>query len=96
MLDKMKQLMEIKRQADMIKRELESASVEVTEVPGIRIVVTGAQQFKSVEIDEALVATGNKSRLQADLLRSLNAAVKKSQVMAAQKMKDVMPGFPGM
>ncbi len=95
MFDKMKQLMEMKQQAERIKRELEAASVEVNETPGIKVVITGAQQFRSVDIDEKLVAPGNKQRLEADLLRSLNAAVKKSQAVAAQKMKDVMPGFPG-
>ena len=96
MLDKMKQLMEMKRQADQIKRELESASVEVNEVSGIRLTITGAQNFRSVEIEENLLGAENKKRLEADLLRSLNAAIKKSQVMAAQKMKEVMPGFPGL
>jgi len=30
---------------------------------------------------------------QADLLRSLNAAIGKSQGVAAQKMKSILPGF---
>ena len=96
MFDKMKQMMEIKRQAEQIKRELEAASVEISEVPGIKITVTGAQNFRSIEIEESLLGADNKGRLETDLLRSLNAAIKKSQVLAAQKMKDVMPGFPGL
>lgn len=95
MLDKMKQLMEMKRQADLIKRELDAVTVDVQEVHGIRITINGSQHFKSVEIDEALLSAANKARLQADLLRSLNAAIDKSQGVAAQKMKSVLPGFPG-
>jgi uncharacterized protein (UPF0332 family) len=34
-----------------------------------------------------------KSRFEADLLRSINAAIKKSQNVAAQKMASVMPGL---
>lgn len=90
MLDKMKQLMEMKRQADLIKRELDAVTVDVQEVRGIRIAVNGSQHFKSVEIDESLLSAANKARLQADLLRSLNAAIGKSQGVAAQKMKSVL------
>ncbi len=96
MLDKMKQLMEMKRQADLIKRELESVIVDVQDVRGIKVTINGSQHFKSIEIDEALLNPANKARLQADLLRSLNAAVGKSQGVAAQKMKSILPGFPGL
>jgi DNA-binding YbaB/EbfC family protein len=96
MFNQMKDLMEMKKQADRLKKELEAVTSEVNEVRGIKIVINGAQHFKSLEIDEGLVDAGNKKRLEADLLRSVNAAIKKSQGLAAQKMKAVMPGFPGM
>ncbi|HBO97575.1 MAG TPA: nucleoid-associated protein, YbaB/EbfC family [Candidatus Omnitrophica bacterium] len=95
MLDKMKQLMEMKRQADVIKRELDAVTVDVQDVRGIRITINGSQNFRSIEIDETLLNAANKARLQAELLRSLNAAIAKSQGVAAQKMKSVLPGFPG-
>ena len=96
MFDKIRQMAELKKQADQLKRELDAAVVDVQEVRGIRIAVTGAQKFKSVEIDETLLNAANKTRLEADLLRGLNAAIAKSQVLAAQKMKSVLPGFPGI
>lgn len=96
MFDKMKQLMEMKKQADKIKRELDAVQVEINAVNGINVVVNGSQDFKSITVDEALLNGGNKSKLEADLLRSINAAIKKSQQLAAEKMKDAMPGFPGM
>ena len=97
MLDKVKQMMDLKRQADQLKKELEVIKIEVADVRGIKIVVNGAQSFQSIEIDEALLSPGNKNRVQMDLLRSVNTAVKKSQQQAANKMKN-MPGFnlPGM
>ena len=93
MLDKMKQLMEMKKQADQIKRDLEGIVVEVSEVRGIKIAINGAQALRSIEIDETLLGSGNKARLEDDLLRSVNAAIRKSQQAAAQKMAAVMPGF---
>jgi DNA-binding protein YbaB len=97
MLDKVKQLMDLKRQADQLKKELEAIKLEVAEVRGIKIVVNGAQSFQSIEIDEALLTPANKNRIQMELLRSVNTAIKKSQQQAANKMKN-MPGFnlPGM
>lgn len=96
MLDKIKQMMDLKRQADQIKRELDDIIAEVNEVRGIRVVITGSQHFKSVEIEEGLLRSENKTKLEGDLLRSLNAAVHKSHQMAAQKMKSVLPGLPGI
>ena len=93
MLDKMKQIMEMKKQADQIKRELDQITVEVNEVKGIKIVVTGSQDFRSLEIDESLLTAGNKSKAEADILKSINAAIKKSQATAAQKMAALMPGI---
>jgi len=94
--DKMKDLMEVKKQADRIKKELDASVVEVNEVSGVKIVVNGSQNFQSLEIDEALISAGDKKRLEVDILRSVNAAIKKSQSVAAEKMKAVMPGLPGM
>ena len=93
MLDKMKQIMEMKKQADQIKRELDQVAVEVNDVRGIKIVISGSQDFRSLEIDENLWTAQDKNRLQADLLKSINAAIKKSQAAAAQKMAAYMPGL---
>ena len=96
MFGKMKELMEMKRQADKIKKELDASMVEVSAVSGITLSISGSQNFSSLEIDEGLLTPGNKKKLEVDLVKSLNAAINKSQQMAAEKMKAVMPGFPGM
>ena len=97
MFDKVKKLMEMKKQADILKKELEATIIEVQETRGIKVVVNGAQMFRSIEIEESLLSAGNKNRIQMDLLRSVNTAVKRSQQAAATKMKN-MPGFniPGL
>ena len=96
MLDKMKQLMEMKKQADRIKKDLDALVVDVHETAGIKIQITCSQAFQMIDIEEGLLRPENKSRLEKDLLRSLNAAIKKSQTTAAQKMAAVMPNIPGM
>ncbi len=97
MFDKMKQLMEMKNQMEKIKRELEAATVEVSDVRGIKIVVNGAQNFKTIQVDGSLLGESNKQRLEEDLLRAINAAIVKSQNLAAQKMKAVTGlNIPGL
>lgn len=93
MFDKMKQMMEMKRQAATIKRELDAMIVDVEEIRGINIRISGSQNFQSLQIDSGLIAEANKAKLESDLLRSMNAAIKKSQTMAAQKMASLMPGL---
>jgi DNA-binding protein YbaB len=97
MFDQVKKMMELKKQADQLKKELEATIIEVNEVRGIKAVVNGAQIFQSIEIEEGLLTPANKNRVQMDLLRTINNGIKKSQQAAANKMKN-MPGFnlPGM
>ncbi len=97
MLDKVKQLMELKKQADALKKELEATTIEINEARGIKAVINGAQIFQSIEIDESLLAPNQKNRLQMDLLKTINNGIKKSQQSAATKMRN-MPGLniPGL
>ena len=90
MLDKMKQMMELKHRADQLKRELDAITVDVSDVPGIRISISGSQEFHSVEIAPDLLGVDKKPDLERQLLRSLNAAVKKAQQTAAQRMAETM------
>jgi DNA-binding protein YbaB len=97
MFDKVKELMELKKKADQLKKELEATLIEINEARGIKMVMNGAQIVQSIEIDEALLAPGTKNRIQMDLLKSFNNGVKKSQQAAANKMRNI-PGLnlPGM
>ncbi len=97
MFDQMKKLMEMKRQADQIKRELEAIVIETHSVAGIKMTIDGAQKFKSISLDEELLAKENKKNLEAMLLRSINHALTQSQSKAAEKMKDSVGfNFPGL
>ena len=96
MFDKMKELMEMKRQADKIKRELDAMTIESSDVRGIKIVINGSQVIQSLAIEEGLIDQANIKRLEEDLKRAINAAIHKSQTIVAQKMRHVLPGFPGL
>ena len=96
MLDKMKQVMEMKKQADRIKRELEAALIESNKVNGIKIAINGAQEIKSIEIEEEMITGQDKQKFESNLVQSVNSAIKESQELAAQKMKSVLPSFPGL
>lgn len=97
MFDKVKELMELRKKAEQLKKELEATKIEIAEARGIKLVMNGAQMVQSVEIEEGLLTPANKNRIQMDLLRSFNNGVKKSQQAAAAKMKNI-PGLnlPGM
>lgn len=97
MFDQMKKLMEMKQQADKIKRQLETMRAEVQDVDGIQIVIDGAQRFHSITIDEQLIDPQRKGALERDLVKSLNKAIARSQSMAADQMKGMMGlgGLPG-
>lgn len=97
MMDRFKQMMEFKKQADQIKRELENTHIDVNDVRGIKITINGTQRFDAIEISEELISAENKTKLETELLRAVNSAISRSQAAGAQKMKDIvgvnMPGF---
>lgn len=93
MFDKMKKLMEVQRQAQEIKKQLDNTCLDVQDVPGIRITITGSQEIRCVEIDPHLLGAENKDRLQAALIKSINAAIGRAQGAASQKMAALMPKF---
>lgn len=97
MFGKVKEMMELRKKADRLKKELEATKIEVNEARGIKMVINGAQIVQSIDIDEGLLTPANKNRVQMDLLKSFNNGVKKSQQAAATKMRNI-PGLnlPGM
>ena len=91
MFDKMKQLMEFKKQAEIIRDELGRATLEIDTGKGIRIIVNGTQDLRRIEIDPDRLLPDGKAALEEDLLEAVNQAVKKSQETAAQRMASFIP-----
>ncbi len=93
MFDKAKDLYKLQKQAREIKGKLKNTHIEA-EQDGVVVTVSGEQEVVSVVIsDEAM---SDKRKLEKTLEIVFNKAVKKSQQIGAEMMKDVMGGFPGL
>lgn len=88
MFDKLQQLKELKKMRDeamAMQKALDAETVEI-EKNGIKVVITLAQRFVSVEAEGK---GGN------ELIEALNEAIKESQKAAARKMQQ-MGGFDSL
>lgn len=89
MFDKVKQLGKLKKMRDQamtIQKQLAQEEIEIDE-DGIKVVITGDQKLKSLEID---------GMTNARVLELINKAIKRSQEMAAKKLAEMSGGLSGM
>ena len=97
MFDKMKQLMEMQKKMQEMKRQLEDAVFEIVSSDGlVKLNMNGAQELQDIRI-QAELSEIEKPQLEKSLKDAYSRAIKRSQDIAAQKMKDVT-GFnlPGL
>ena len=92
-MDQAKDLYKLQKQAKQIKKELKKIHIEA-EADGIVVVVNGEQNFLEAKIPDAL--SGDHSRIGKAFVEAANKAIQKSQMIAADKMKDVMGGMGGL
>jgi DNA-binding YbaB/EbfC family protein len=82
--------------------ELKETTLEATAGGGaVRVVITGAQELRSVEIDPGAVDPGEVEMLQDLVLAAVNEAITRSKAMAEEKMAAIagglgLPGLPGI
>jgi len=97
MLDKFKQLMEMQKKMQEMKRELDNADFEVTSSDSVlKIRMNGSQVVKEVNLlcDPGVL---DKNNLEKAIKDAYNKAIKHSHDLAAQKMKDVSGlNIPGL
>ena len=93
MFEKAKDLYKLQKQARQIKKELKNTHIEA-EQEGVTVTINGEQEVISVKITDEAMA--NKKALEENLTKALNKAIKKSQQIGAELMKDVMGDLPGM
>lgn len=95
MLDKFKDMYELQKKAKQIKKQLKNTHIEA-EVDGLIVIIDGEQEILEVKIPEHLLHDAKK--LQETLVKCINKAIKKSQQVAAEEMKDIMGGMglPGL
>jgi len=84
----------LQREAKKIKAELASTHISA-ECNGVKVVVNGEQEVLEVEFLEG-VNMEDKKKLEKFVIEALNRAIKKAQMIAAERMKAVMGGFPGL
>lgn len=87
MFDKMKQMYELKKQADQMKRELEAEIIEV-EHGDVKVKINGAQKILNLEFPDDI---------DRDKLRdAINKASDEAQKIASKKMQGMMGGLGGL
>jgi len=89
-LSQAKDMFKLQKQAKKIKKELKNIHVEA-EAEGVEVVVNAEQEVISITISEDV----SRERIPALLKDALNRAMKKAQIVAAEKMQAVM-GQMGM
>jgi len=99
MFDKAKNLYKIQKEARRIKNELKNTHIEA-ETEGVTVTIDGEQEVIKIEItDEAIQKAVEKKRaLEEALEKTFNKAIKRSQQIGAEKMKDIMGdmNIPGL
>jgi DNA-binding protein YbaB len=87
MLDRLKQIYELKKQADQMKRELEAEVLEVDH-GGVTVKVNAAQKILNLSYGEGTNADQIKD--------AVNKAMDEAQKVAAKKMQGMMGGLGGL
>ena len=80
--------MKLQQEASKIQNELSNIHIEA-ESDGFVVTIDGQMKAVKVEIEDERLLT-NKARLEKAALEAINKGLKKSQEIAAEKMKGVM------
>ena len=92
-MDKAKDLYKLQKQAKQIKAELKNIHIEA-ESGGITVTVDGEQLFLEVKVNPEILSDVKK--VEKAFVDASNKAIKKSQLIGAEKMKSVMGDLGGM
>ncbi|MFH0917758.1 MAG: YbaB/EbfC family nucleoid-associated protein [Candidatus Omnitrophota bacterium] len=97
MFDKMKKLFEMQKKMQEVKRVLEETNFDIQSSDGlVKITMNGAQEVKAITVKDNLTEA-EKTRLDGTLKDTFNRSIKRSQEVAAQKMREVTGiNIPGL
>jgi DNA-binding protein YbaB len=90
MFNKLKHLKDLRNQARQMQNALANETTTV-EKGGVKVVMNGNMEIISIAINEDMA----KDSLEGILTDCLNEAIKKTQRLMAQKMRE-MGGLPGL
>lgn len=97
-----KMAQQMQAQMAQAQDELRDATLEATAGGGaVRVVITGAQELRSVQIDQAVVDPDDLEMLQDLIVAAVNDALARSKQLAEEKMAAIagtmgLPGLPGL
>ena len=84
----MQELMKLQQEAQKIQDELSNIHIEA-ETDGVVITVDGQMKVVAVAFEDKSII-GNEERLAKAILEATNKGIKKSQEVAAERMRGVM------
>lgn len=94
-MNMMKQLQQLQQQIETTQAELAEETIEVTVGGGaVKIIMTGDQHCKGIELDPGLLEDVDAEMLQDLLLTGFNSAIDKSREMAAERLGPLAGGLP--
>ena len=97
-----KMAQQMQTQMAQVLAELREASLETTAGGGaVHVVITGAQEVRSIEIDPSAVDPEEVEMLQDLVMTAVNDAIDRSKQMAEERMAAIaggmgLPGMPGL
>lgn len=93
---------QMQAQIAKVQAELRDTELEATAGGGaVRVVITGAQELRVIEIDPAAIDPAEVDMLQDLVLAAVNDAIARSKELERERMASVagglgLPGLPGM
>ncbi|MEA2652641.1 MAG: nucleoid-associated protein EbfC [Chloroflexota bacterium] len=97
-----KMAQQMQAQMAQAQQELAETTLEATAGGGaVRIVITGAQEVRSVEIDASAVDPDEVEMLQDLVMTAVNEAITRSKELERERMGKIaggmgIPGMPGL
>jgi hypothetical protein len=97
-----KMAQQMQAQMTQAQEELREKTLEATAGGGaVRVVITGAQEIRAIEIDRGAVDPDEVEMLQDLILTAVNDAITRSKELERERMSAVaggmgIPGMPGM
>jgi hypothetical protein len=94
MLGKMGDMYKMAKQAKGIQKKLRKTKISAESDGGnIKVEVNAEMKILDIEINEEVLKSDNKAKIENSLKKTLNEAFKKAQQVAAEETKDLMGGL---
>jgi nucleoid-associated protein EbfC len=98
--DMMKKAQEVQGQLQSIQQDLRNRTTTGESGAGmVTVVVTGAQELVSIEIEASILQADNKKMVEDLIIAAVNNGLHNSRAMAETEMKKVtslLPNIPGL